>query len=442
MAIEVIMPALGMAQDTGIILSWLKSEGDTVAQGEPLMEIETDKATVEIEAPASGVLARIFAAEGEEVPVGQVVALIAEPGEKLEELPEEPGKGASVGAGVAMEVKTPGGESVKASPVAKRLAETYGIDLSEVPTSGRRVTKEDVMAFIEARHEQKKERPARRRPVSPKARRLMEELGVSPDEVTGTGPGSVIIARDVLAVSEARKATEAPKKPATPVAEESLAVGKMWKIMAERTTGSWTSVPHFYLTRELDVSQFVEWRKSIVASSDVKVTFTDLLVKAVADALRRFPRMNVIWDDGKLVKRDSIDVGLAVATEVGLVVPVLRHADEMGVADIARVRSELVDRARERRLRPDEIGGGSLTISNLGMYGIDMFSAIINPPEPAILAVGRIKDRAVVVNGQVVIRPVMVATLSCDHRAVDGAIGALFMKTVADMVEKPLSMLN
>jgi len=443
-AVKVIMPALGMAQDTGVILSWLKSEGDKVEQGEPLMEAETDKSTVEIEAPATGIVARILAKAGEEVPVGQVVALIAEPGEDVVSEPVEPD--ASAESGASANAGRPSGKRVRVSPVAKRLAEMYGIDLGEVPARENRIVKEDVMSLIESQKE-KNRKALEGVPASPKARRLMKELGVSLGEVKGSGPNRAILVADVLAAAEEKKAAQGVEKHAVPEIKEGpevreLPVSTVWRIMAERTTKSWTRIPHFYLVREMDVSRFVEWRQGALDRGDVNVTFSDLLVKVVALALRRFPRMNVTWEDGRLLEKDGVNVGLAVATEAGLVVPVMRNADKMGVAEIAAARKEIVDRAKQRRLRTAEIGGGSLTISNLGMYGIDVFGAIINAPEPAILAVGRIKERVVAVNGEIAIRPMMTMTLSCDHRAIDGALGALFLKVIAEMIEEPLSILD
>ncbi len=448
MAVEVIMPALGMVQDMGVVISWLKSEGDKVEQGEPLMEVETDKATVEIEAPATGTVAKILAKEDEAVPVGHVVALIAEPGEDIVDAPIAPDVSDESGLTEGSEPSVQ--EALNVSPVAKRLAEKHGIDISKIPAHGNRITKEDVTLFIES--QQKENRTVSKRiPVSPKARRLMKELGISIEEIQGTGVNGAVLAADVLAVAEREKTaqvgegrvepeiTETPE--AASVARE-LPMSTIWQVMAEHTAKSWTSIPHFYLMRELDVSRFVEWRDSVLDRAKVKVTFSDLLVKVVALALRRLPRVNVVWENGRLLQNDEVNVGLAVTTEEGLVVPVVRNADQMSVGQIAAVRLELVERARKRRLRPEDIGNGSLTISNLGMYGIDSFSALINAPEPAILAVGKIKDSVVAVNGEVAIRPIMTVTLSCDHRVIDGVLGALFLKIIAEMIEDPLSILD
>jgi pyruvate dehydrogenase E2 component (dihydrolipoamide acetyltransferase) len=218
-------------------------------------------------------------------------------------------------------------------------------------------------------------------------------------------------------------------------------VGTVWRVMAERMTQSWTSVPHFYLVREVDASRLIAWRERLTRKPGAKITYTDLLVKLVAAALREHARVRVSWKDGALVQHDEVNVGLAVAIEDGLVVPVIHRADTLPLTEIAARRDELVTRAQSGKLRPADITGGIFTISNLGMYGVDAFNAIVNPPQAAILAVGRIADRVVPVDGQPAVRPIMVLTLSCDHRAVDGARGAQFLGALADLIEEPLGLI-
>jgi len=218
-------------------------------------------------------------------------------------------------------------------------------------------------------------------------------------------------------------------------------VGTVWRIMAERMTASWTSAPHFYLVREVNVTRLHSWLGKARQQTGAHITYTDLLVKLVAATLARHPRMNVSWRDGALERHAEINVGLAVALEDGLVVPVLHKADTLGLKDLAAKREDLVSRAQSGKLRPADIQGGVFTISNLGMYGVDAFSAIVNPPQAAILAVGRIADRVVPVNGQPAVQPTMVLTLSCDHRALDGARGAQFLGALADLIEEPLALL-
>jgi pyruvate dehydrogenase E2 component (dihydrolipoamide acetyltransferase) len=402
MPATVIMPALELAQETGKVLRWLKSPGDAVVKGEPIVEIETDKVTVEVEAPASGVLREVSAHEGDVVAVGKTIALIFAAGEP------------------------PGEATVKASPLARKLAQEHGVDLSRVRTSSGRIEKADVLAHVERHQAAGDGVAARLMAASPKARRLAAERGIDLAAVKGSGPSGAVLVGDV---PEAARAATGPT------------LGNVWRIMAERMTASWTTAPHFYLVREVDVSRLKTWRERASAQSGARITYTDVLVRLVAAALVRHPRVNVAWKDGAIFQHGGIDVGLAVAIEDGLVVPVLRGADTLTLAEIAARREDLVGRAQASKLRLADIQGGGFTISNLGMYGVDAFNAIVNPPQAAILAVGRIADRAVVLDGQVAVRPTLVLTLSCDHRALDGARAAQFLGTLADLIEEPLALL-
>jgi pyruvate dehydrogenase E2 component (dihydrolipoamide acetyltransferase) len=251
----------------------------------------------------------------------------------------------------------------------------------------------------------------------------------------GSGPDGAVLAGDVPAAR-----TPAPLD-ATREGMKGEGVSNVWRIMAERMTQSWTSAPHFYLVREVNVSRLVAWRKKAGKQTGARITYTDLLVRLVAAALVQHPAANVSWKDGTLVRHPEVNIGLAVALEDGLVVPVLHRADTLGLAEIAARREDLVTRAQAGKLRPADIQGGSFTISNLGMYGVDAFSAIVNPPQAAILAVGRIADRVVPLNGQPAVQPTMVLTLSCDHRALDGARGAQFLGALAELIEEPLALL-
>jgi len=446
-----------MSQDTGKIIQWLKSEGEQVVKGEPLVEIETDKATVEIEAPANGVLARVSAAAGEDIPVGQVIAAILAP----EEVDNKTDASAdTVGAEVMDADAINRVPTAGASPLAWRIAAEHKVDLNQVKSSGRRIQKADVLAYLQNRENADANvgtrliasATARLTRASPKARRLAFEQGKDLAEIKGTGPQGAVLAADVLAAAAqatARPAELAGVVPAAemPVAmangagENDLAVSNIWRIMAERTTQGWTSVPHFYLVREVNVSRLISWREQVLKRSAEKITYTDLLVKIVAAALRMHPRVNASWHEGRIILKQAVNVGLAVAVEEGLVVPVIQQADTLGLGEIARRRVELVAKAQAGKLRPQDISDGTFTISNLGMYNVDAFNAIINQPQAAILAVGRIAERVVPVNGQPAVQPMMVLTLSCDHRAVDGARGAQFLDTVAMLVEEPLGLL-
>ena len=403
MPATVIMPALELAQETGKVLRWLKSAGDRVVKGEPIVEIETDKVTVEVEAPASGVLGEVSAREGDVVGVGKTIALVFAAGE------------------------TPTEAAVKASPLARKVAEQHGVDLARVKTASGRIEKADVLAHVEQRTSAGAHGVAARlTPASPKARRLAAERGIELAGIRGSGPSGAVLAADVPAEGRATAPT----------------IGNVWRIMAERMTASWTTAPHFYLVREVDVSRLKTWRERASAQSGARITYTDVLVRLVAATLVQHPRVNVAWKDGAIFQHGGIDIGLAVAIEDGLVVPVLRGADALTLAEIASRREDLVSRAQAGKLRPADIQGGGFTISNLGMYGVDAFNAIVNPPQAAILAVGRIAERAVAIGGQVAVRPTLMLTLSCDHRALDGARAAQFLGTLADLIEEPLALLT
>jgi len=419
MPTNVIMPALELAQETGKVLRWLKSPGDAVHKGEPIVEIETDKVTVEIEAPASGVLRDVTARAGDVVPVGKTIALIFAVGE----------------AGVAAQAPAVNASvpAVKASPLARKIAEQHGVDLARVKTASGRIEKADVLAYVAAGGT-----AARLAAASPKARRLAAERGVEITVVRGSGPSGAVLAADVAAVASA-----AAEVAAAPSAARAGApgVGTVWRIMAERMTASWTTAPHFYLVREVNVSRLVTWRERATKQTGARITYTDILVRLVAAALSRHPRVNAAWKDGEIVLNADINIGLAVAIDDGLVVPVIHRADTLGLAELAARREDLVSRAQAGKLRPADIQGGGFTISNLGMYGVDAFNAVVNPPQAAILAVGRIADRAVAVNGQPAVQPTMVLTLSCDHRALDGARGAQFLGALGELIEEPLALL-
>src|SRR5712692_3369557 len=476
MATNVILPALGMAQETGKVVRWLKAEGEQVIKGEPLAEIETDKATVELEAPATGVLANVTAASDKDIPVGQVIAMIVAPGES----PQPQGRGLrNVGAGLAparegtmVRASTDGHEAprtgvgrtsgVAISPLAERIAADLNVDLSLITPLGRRIQKADVLAYIQ---DQKKDIPdvlnelalysqPRLPAASPKARRLAGEQGKDITAIKGSGPEGAVLAADVLAAGRPTAgrpqgspvhvgAGLAPAREDTAaIVTGELPLSNIWRIMAERTTQSWTSVPHFYLVREVNAGRLIAWREQMLKRSAAKETYTDLLVKIVAAALRMHPRLNALWSEGKVTLKQEVHIGLAVAVEEGLVVPVIHQADKLSLSEIAQQREELVTKAQAGKLRPQDISGGTFTISNLGMYGVDAFNAIINQPQVAILAVGRIAERVVPVNGQPAVQPMVLLTLSCDHRAVDGARGAQFLDTVAALIEEPLGLLG
>ncbi len=417
MPTNVIMPALEMAQETGKILRWLKADGASVTKGEPIMEIETDKVTVEIESPASGILSNITAREGDVIPVGQTIAWVLGIGESV------PNVAPAVQSGRTI----PKAIEISASPVAKRIAEEHEIDLAQVKPSGGRIEKADVQSYIEKTKDLiGLQNLSGLTPASPKARRLASERGVDISALRGSGPDGAVIAADI---SVALPTIPSP-------------ISTIWRVMAERMTTSWTTVPHFFLVRDVDASRLIAWRTSAQKHATAKITFTDLLVKLIAHTLRDHPQVNASWCADTIQLHDAINLGIATALDTGLIVPVIHAAETLGIAEIATQRADLVARAQTGKLRPADITGGTFTLSNLGMYGVDAFNAIINSPQAAILAVGRIADRVIAFNGQPAVRSMVTLTLSCDHRAVDGARGAKFLNDLANLIEEPLGLLT
>ncbi len=448
MATSVIMPALEMMQETGVLVSWLKRDGESVTKGEPLMEIETDKVTIEIEAPASGFLGGVLVKEGDVVPVGQTIAWILAEGEKppAPKPDSKSGRVSTLSTPTGIKETTPvRNNSVEVSPVARRIAEEHGVDLTLIKSNGRRIEKADVLAYIDSTP-QTKPQPATvstgivpptrlSTPASPKARRLASERGIDLTSLRGSGPDRAVLVADVPLEAVTISSTSNVETPST-----------VWRVMAERMTTSWTTVPHFYLIREVDAGNLIEWRKRILSivekRAGIKPTFTDLLVKMIGFTLREHPRVNSAWANGNIRFNKNINIGIAVAVEDGLIVPVIRHADASSISEIASQRKDLIERAQNRKLRPADISDGTFTLSNLGMYNVDAFNAIVNTPQAAILAVGRIAERVVPVNGEPAVRPMLTVSLSCDHRLVDGARAAKFLNDLANLIEDPWRLLS
>jgi pyruvate dehydrogenase E2 component (dihydrolipoamide acetyltransferase) len=393
MAISVVMPALEMAQETGKLLAWRKKEGERVTKGEPLLEIETDKAVVEVEAPGDGILAGITADVGAVIPVGQTIAWLVAPGEK------------------------PPAMAVTAAPAAR------------ASSSPERAS---AAAAVQATELSVGAAPQ----ISPKARRLAKELGVDISKIRGTGPDGTITSEDVQSFAEGKAA-------AAPAGMESL--GQVARLMAERTTQSWTSVPHFFLVRDVDCGELLAAQKKLSAepqkSQGAAPTITDLLIALLAKILAKHPRMNSSWTGEGILSNPDINVSVAMAVKDGVVGAVIHKANTLQLGGISVQRRELTERARAGRLRPADITGGTFTLSNLGMYKVDAFSAIITPPQAAILAVGNISDRVVPVDGKPGIRPMMTMTLSSDHRVVDGARAAEFLSDLANAIREPEKVL-
>jgi pyruvate dehydrogenase E2 component (dihydrolipoamide acetyltransferase) len=391
---SVVMPALEMAQETGKLLAWRKKEGERVSKGEPLLEIETDKAVVEVEAPGDGILAGIMADVGAVIPVGETIAWLVAPGEK-----PPPKSGATT------------------APAARA-------------TSG---TAQQASVAVPAHEKQ----TATTLQISPKARRLAKELGVDISQVRGTGPDGTISSEDVQRAADSRGATGAAA--GAPAGVEPLS--QVARLMAERMTQSWTSVPHFFLVRDVDCTELVaaqkKWSAEAEKTQGAAPTITDLLIGIVARVLAKHPRMNSSWTKKGIQSNADINISVAMAVKDGVVAPVIHKADTAKLAEISAQRRELTERARAGRLRPADITGGTFTLSNLGMYKVDAFSAIITPPQAAILAVGSISERVVPVDGTPAIRPMMTMTLSSDHRVVDGARAAEFLSDLANAIREP-----
>ena len=387
MATEVIMPALNPGQETGILLEWLKQEGETIEKGEPLMEVETDKANVEVEAEATGILSNISVQPGDEIHVGEVIAMILSEDESA---PKSIKDDSSTQTAVTEnEVKHHSGNSEK---------------IESIET----VSKNKIAA-------------------SPKVKQYAKKEGLDLSSIKGSGPGGAILMEDVLAIQ-----STAEKE------DNDFQTGKGWLLMADRLTESWTSAPHFSIVRNLDATNLAAHKKETKANSSANITFTDLLVKYAASSLKEHPRVNASLIDGKLIKNLAINIGIAVATEDGLIVPVIHNADELSLEEITERRKELVARTQEGKLRSGDLDAGTFTISNLGMFDVDSFNAIINPPQSAILAVGRIIDQVVPMDGKPVIRPMLTINLSFDHRVIDGARGAHFLQTLSNLIENPI----
>ena len=388
MATEVIMPALSPAQETGILIEWFKEEGDLIEKGEPLMEVETDKANVEVEATTTGILANITVNLGDEIPVGKVIALILADGESV--------------------------------PESKKEYSSSETKVSEEDTAQLQTTISNPL-------DPSANLPTNKIVASPKVRQYAKKEGIDLSFIKGSGSNGVILMEDVL-VNQSSTETE----------ENDIPTSKGWRLMADRLTESWSSAPHFNLVRHLDVSNLVTYKKQVQEKNSNRLTYTDLLIKLVSITLKEHPRINASWIDNKIVKNSEINVGLAVDFDGGLIVPVIHKTDELSLGEITNRRKDLITRTQAGKLRSGDLDRGTFTISNLGMFDVDSFNAIINPPQAAILAVGRIVDKVVPVDGLPAVRPILTLNLSFDHRVVDGVRGAKFLKTLSNLIENPL----
>ena len=409
MAIEVIMPKLGLTMEEGTIIAWLKREGEQITEGESLFEVETDKVTMEVPAPASGILRKVLTKPGSTLAVGQTIAIIAQRNEAISDLPGPP------------------------PTTAQTLTMTEPKQVSTPAVAAAEMTSDLLFK------------------ASPAAKKLAREHGIDLRDLKGSGPGGRIIESDVIqAISNLSSTVLVPQTDAAlirgndqshltgPATEDTVIVSGIRKRTAERMAVSFQTIPHFYLTMEVLADRLVTVRQAFLARvqhEGVRVSFTDLLVKGLAWALRRHPEINSAWENGRIRRNREVNVGIAVATKEGLVVPVIHHADTLSVVEIARRRKAAVEAVRSRKFGLDLLEGGTVTLTNLGAYGVDSFAPIINPPQAAILAVGRITERAVAIQGTLALRPTVFLTLAADHRILDGHEAAAFMSDLRTWIE-------
>ena len=435
MATKVSMEALSPTMEEGKLVKWLKNEGDAVKTGDPIGEVETDKAIMELVARGDGILRKHVIKEGDSVPVGTLVGIIAAADENIDALVG----GASAPAPAAS--PTP----AAAQPAAPAPSESPAATNAPTPGAAPATTPAAAPAMTPAAA------PSGPTRSSPLARRLAGEKGLDLGSVQGTGPNGRIIKRDIEAVvagtgAAKAAAASAPVAPSAPAISregdfQDVPLTQIRKIIAKRLGESIGPIPTFYLTAELDLSRVQEMRAAMTElGPEFKVSVNDVLLKAIAVALSQHPEVNAHWGGDHIRFHHRVHLGMAVATDDGLIVPVIWDADKKRMSEISKDAKELAKRARERKLKPEEFTGSTFSVSNLGMFGIDQFTAIINPPEAAIIAIGTSEDKLVVVDGEAVVRQRVRITMSCDHRIIDGAVGAKFLQTLRRLVENPLML--
>ena len=433
MATELTMPQMGYDMQEGTVVRWLKAEGSNVEMGEPVAEIETDKAVVEFESYASGILQKILVTEGSTVPVGEAIALV---GEALVEIPEPE-------APEPQPEPDPATTAIPLGAASGLLTDGVAVEPREVPTPPD---------------------PGRRILATPIARQIASDNGIDLATVEGTGPGGRIVKEDVLRVVEGQPAVPEPEEVEAPVAEvepelveepepiepeevaaDVVPLSRMRQQIARVTIRSKSEKPHFYVNTDVDMTDAMILRAQInqaIAADGVRATVNDLIIAASVIALKRHPKFNAYYEDGGIRANDDVNVGIAMAVEDGLIMPAIVGVGDMSLKEVAQASRDLADRAMQGTLRPQEYSGGTFAISNMGMMGVTSFVAIIQPPQSAVLAVGAVQKRPVVTDDdQIVVRQMMTATLSADHRIVDGAEGAMFINEIKDLLENPLSII-
>lgn len=425
MATEIFLSKLSPTMEEGQLSKWLKKEGDKISMGEPIAEVETDKAAMEMAALESGTLLKILVNEGESVPLGHTIGIMGEPGEDVSELIAKFQNASSKTVGEKKETSSASAngaivDTPKETPIEK--------DTQPVQTNGRLL-------------------------VTPIAAKMASEAGIDLKRVKGSGPNGRIIKRDIEAAMKAKTENAVETKAPTPKQTQLPAIEgaspyhdeqmtEMRKVIARRLVTSIGPVPHFFLTTEIEMDKAMDIRRSLnEIDAENKVSVNDLIVKVVANVLIQHPQVNASFQDKAIRYYERADIGVAVAIEDGLITPIIRSADKKGVGQIAREIKEMAGRAREKKLRPEEYTGATFSVSNLGMFGIDDFTAVINPPEAAILAVGSITAKPVVRDGEIVVRQMMRVTMSCDHRVIDGATGAKFLQSLKKTLENPFVLI-
>ncbi|CEK17589.1 pyruvate/2-oxoglutarate dehydrogenase complex, dihydrolipoamide acyltransferase component [Chthonomonas calidirosea] len=456
MAQLIVMPQLGNTMEEGTILRWLKAEGEEVRKGEPLLEVETDKASMEVEAEADGVLLKILAQPNTTVPIRQPIAIVGAPGEDVSSLLSSelrqssvPSVEAAVPASVASVAEPSAsviaeGGSLRISPRARRLAEAKGVPLAALEGRGSgpegRIIERDVQAYLAAELQVSAPRPPR---FTPLAARLADDLGVAADVVAAASSGSRVRSDDVRRHVEARQSQ--PSSAEQTQDFEEIPLAGMRRRIADNMVRSAFSAPHVTLVTEVDMSACSELRSRLLPEVEriygVRLSFTDMLVKAVARALEEHPRLNATLQGDVIRLHKSKNIGVAVALEEGLVVPVLKHVESLTLGQVAAQLKPLIERVRSGKFSPEDVSDGTFTITNLGPFHVDSFNPILVPGQAAILGVGRIQEKPVVRNGAIEVRPCMNLCLSFDHRQVDGAPAALFLQRLCEILESPYSLL-
>jgi pyruvate dehydrogenase E2 component (dihydrolipoyllysine-residue acetyltransferase) len=433
---EIIMPKVGDAMTEGKVVRWYKQAGEKVTKGEPVLEIETDKVNLDLEAEADGTLGDLRAKEGQMIPVGETLAQILAPGEKASAAPATP---------PAKEAEQSADPQRRSTDKKDSVKHTTGEYHEAIEQKGPRRDRSQAQAQAQTNVVSIPQGAEGRRRSSPLARRMARDLGVPLESLQGSGPQGRIIAKDVQSF-QGGAPSNGPRAGriagATPALEsKSIPLSAMRRTIAKRLAETTGPIPHFYLTVDYDVTQLVAMRQQLADIEGAKISLNDFIIRAVALALTHHPNVNASWGDEAIEQHGEVHVGVAVATPDGLITPVIRNADQKSVSDIAKEVRVLADKAKNRKLLPNEYQGSTFTISNLGAWGVEEFTAIINPPNAAIVAIGAAEPRPVVIGGQVVIRDRMKVTMSCDHRIVDGALGAEFLKTLRQYVEQPLRLM-